>query len=108
MLPPSHPTSSDQVLPSCATVGYIGTDRCGSVFIGAYEYDTASDVSRVSVRMRVPPEGELVTGFAAGADGAMIDIIAAIQLAATSVKATVDVAGRPVVVSLTYIGPLPN
>lgn len=85
----------------------IGTDRCGSVFIGACEYDRQHCVSRVSVRMQVPPDGELVTGAPTGADGAMIDIVAAIEPGSDG-RLTVEVAGKPVTVTLTYIGPLPH
>ena len=85
----------------------LGTDRCGSVFIGRCDYDGERATNRVSVRMTVAPEKELVTGFAAGAEGAIIDIVAAIEEAAARVETTVVVAGRPVTVRLTYIGPLP-
>ena len=85
----------------------IGTDRCGSVFIGACEYDRHHRVSRVSVRMQVPPDGELVTGVPTGAEGATFDITVTIK-AALVVETTVEVAGRPVNVKLTYIGPLPH
>ena len=85
----------------------IGTDCCGSVFFGACEYDRQHRVNRVSVRLRVPPGGELVTGVPTGSDGAMFDIVAAIN-EASGPHATVEVAGRPVTVKLTYIGPLPH
>lgn len=83
----------------------IGTDRCGSVFIGAYDYDKRLRVSRVSIRMQIPPDGELVNGVSAAEAGATIDIEAALDNIQT---ATIDIAGRPVTVTLTYIGPLPN
>lgn len=84
----------------------IGTDRCGGVFIGAIDHDRRQHVSRVSIRMNVPPGGELVNGVAAGTSGATIDIEAALDASRNTM--TVDVAGRPVTVKLTYIGPLPN
>ncbi len=84
----------------------LGTDRCGSIFIGDCEYDTSRAASRIRVRMQVPPLSMLVNGIAAGEDGATIEIEAAIPDAAPT--GTVDVAGLPVSVRLTYIGPLPN
>ncbi len=88
----------------------IGTDRCGSIFIGAIDYDKRLGLSRVSIRIKVPPDGELVNGVAAGAEGTMIGIEAALDCGTNGSAAgvTVDIAGRPVTIALRYIGPLPN
>ncbi len=86
----------------------LGTDRRGSIFMGRYDYDSNAAMAKVSVMLQVAPERELVTGFAAGADGATIEIEAAISEPAAKVETMVDVAGQPVVVTLTYVGPLPN
>lgn len=85
----------------------LGSDR-GGVFMGRYEYDPVHEHNRVHVRMQVPPEGELVTGFSAGPGGAIIDIVAAFERAAPVAAAVVEVAGRPVEIQLTYLAPLPN
>jgi hypothetical protein len=84
----------------------LGTDRCGSVFIGSYDYDKASAKGRVSLRLQFGP-GELVTGLALGEAGAVFEAVAGIEDGG-KVETTVDVAGQPVIVRLTYIGPLPS
>ena len=86
----------------------LGSDRWGGVFMGSYEYDPVQEVSKVHVRIDVPPEGMLVTGFSAGPAGAMIDIVAEFERATPIVTTMVEVAGHPLEVQLTYIGPLPN
>jgi transcriptional regulator with XRE-family HTH domain len=86
----------------------LGSDRWGGVFSGRYEFDTLEAVNKVHVRMQVPPDGELVTGFAAGPAGAILDIVGAFDRAAPVAETTVEVGGRPVDVRLRYLGPLPN
>ena len=86
----------------------LGSDRAGGVFSGSYEYDGVREVNRVHVRIHVPPEGELVTGYAAGPDGAVLDIAGSFERAEPYSKAVIEVAGRPVEITLSYLGPLPN
>lgn len=86
----------------------LGSDRAGAVFAGSYEYDGVNELNKVHVRMQVPPEGELVTGYAAGPDGAVVDIAGNFQRAEPFSKAVIEVAGRPVEITLSYLGPLPN
>lgn len=86
----------------------FGSDRWGGVFAGSYEFDAADESTRVHVRIDVPPNGELVTGFAAGPKGASIDIAGKFDRPAPQSISVVEVAGRPVEVQLTYLGPLPN
>lgn len=86
----------------------LGSDRAGGLFMGSYEYDHVRALNVVHVRMQVPPEGELVTGFAAGPDGAVIDIAGSFERAEPNSKTVVEVAGRPVEITLSYLGPLPN
>ena len=83
----------------------LGTDRCGSVFIGSYDYDMASARGRVCMHLQFGP-GELVTGLTLG-DGGEFDIEAPIQVG-DMIETTVDVAGAPVAIRLTFIGPPPN
>lgn len=86
----------------------LGTDQRGGVFFGEHRYDTTRSADIVALRMRVPPEGELVTGFAAGAGGATIDIVAAIEPSGARAEMSVDVGGSPVSIRLTFIGQLPH
>ncbi|HKZ95410.1 MAG TPA: helix-turn-helix domain-containing protein [Hyphomicrobiaceae bacterium] len=86
----------------------LGSDRWGGVFAGSYEYDPVNETNRMHVRIEVPPEGTLVTGFSAGTKGATLDIVGAFERAAPVASAVVDVGGRPVEIELTYLGPLPT
>lgn len=86
----------------------LGSDRFGGVFMGSYDFDAATGLNSVHLRMHVPPDSMLVTGFVAGADGATIDVIGSFSRAAPVTKALAEVAGRPVEVTMTYLGALPN
>lgn len=85
-----------------------GTDRGGTVFSGSYEFDAVRETNRVHVRLTVPPQGLLVTGFAAGPEGAAIDIVGTCERASPVSTLVVDLAGRPIEVRLTYLAPLPS
>jgi hypothetical protein len=50
----------------------------------------------------------LITGFSAGPAGAVLDIVGAVDGASPLAATVVEVAGTPVNVELTYLGPLPN
>jgi hypothetical protein len=70
-------------------------------------FDPQARTDTVRLRFEVPPGGELITGFAAGPEGAVIDIVGAIDDRVPAPSTMVDVAGSPVSVSLCYLGPLP-
>jgi hypothetical protein len=61
----------------------------------------------VQLRFDVPPEGRLITGFSAGPGGASLDIVGAFEGEAPRIATVIEVAGAPVRVELTYLGPLP-
>lgn len=91
----------------------VGADRTGSAFSGSHCYDTCSGLNRVHLRLEVPPEGELITGFSAGIEGAVVDIVGALRADETegaplSASAIVDIAGRPLEVTLTFLAPPPG
>ena len=86
----------------------FGSDRDGGVFTGSYEFDPVNELNKVHVRMQIPPDGRLVTGYAAGPEGATLDIAGAFERAAPVASISVEAAGRPIEVQLTYLGPLPN
>lgn len=86
----------------------LGSDRLGSVFTGSYMFDPKRRTNVVCVRLRVPDGGVLVTGFAAGADGATLDIHGTFERAAPTSASTVDVVGQPIDVHLTYLGACPH
>jgi hypothetical protein len=85
----------------------MGSDPWGGVFTGSCKFDAARHLSTIELRLDVPPNGELITGFSAGPAGASIDIVAAFEGAAPKLSSVVDVAGRQVRVEITYLGPLP-
>jgi hypothetical protein len=86
----------------------LGSDPWGGVFVGSCEFDAAACISTVRLRFEIPPEGKLITGFNAGPAGAVIDIVGAIADGAPAATTVVEVAGAPVNVELTYLGPLPK
>jgi hypothetical protein len=85
----------------------LGSDPGGAVFTGTYEFDVARQLNRVRLRLDVPPQGTLVTGFCAGPSGATLDIVGAFTGKAET-TAFVQIAGSSLGVQLTYLGPLPN
>jgi transcriptional regulator with XRE-family HTH domain len=86
----------------------LGSDRGGGVFKGSYWFDPVHETNRVHVRLNVPPEGQLVTGFAAGPEGAALDIVGSFERAAPVSAIDIEIDGRALEVQLTYLGPLPN
>ena len=86
----------------------LGSDRWGGVFVGSYEFDPVSERNTVHLRLSVPPDGRLITGFAAGPEGATVDIVGSFERAAPVTKTRAEIAGQPLDVTMTYIGPLPN
>lgn len=85
----------------------LGADRWGGVFSGTYEFDPIAQNDKVRIRIDVPPEGELITGFAAGPGGATLEIVAAVEQRVHSACTRVDIGGEPVDVEFSFIGPLP-
>ncbi|MDX2307866.1 MAG: hypothetical protein NW216_06495 [Hyphomicrobium sp.] len=86
----------------------IGSDRWGGLFEGSYRFDSVHEANHFHVRIKVPPEGELVNGIVAGRDGALLDVVAVLDRATPEAVATVDIGGRPVALRLAYLGPIPN
>lgn len=60
----------------------LGSDPWGGVFTGYCRFDAARRLNTIELRLEVPPNGELITGFSAGPAGARIDIVAAFEGAA--------------------------
>jgi transcriptional regulator with XRE-family HTH domain len=85
----------------------VGSDLWGGKFEGTYRFDTARRTNHFHIRLRVPPDGELVTGLSAGSEGATVEIEAEFEPAGPITTAVVDIAGRPVGLTLAYLGPLP-
>lgn len=86
----------------------LGSDRWGAVFMGSYEFDPVTERNSVHLRLNVPPDGRLITGYAAGPEGATLDIVGSFERAAPKTTAVASLEGAELEVTLTYIGPLPN
>jgi len=86
----------------------LGSDPGGAVFTGTYEFDAARSLNKVRLRVDVPADGVLVTGFAAGASGATLEVVGAFAGAAEDASAFVQIAGAPLGVQIRYLGPLPG
>ena len=44
----------------------FGSDPWGGVFTGSCQFDADWRLNRVQLRLEVPPDGQLITGFSAG------------------------------------------
>ena len=86
----------------------LGSDPLGAVFTGTYEFDPARQLNKVRLRLDVPADGVLVTGFAAGPAGATLDIVGAFAGTSAETTSFIQIAGAPVGVQIRYLGPLPN
>lgn len=84
----------------------LGSDRWGGLFDGSCTLDGATGKERLHVRLTVPPEGMLITGFQAGPQGAVVEIEGEVAHGAGEARVSVTVAGAPVTVKLRYLGPL--
>lgn len=85
----------------------IGSDPNGAVFTGAV--DASGDgIGRADITLTVPPFGELISGFSAGASGAKVRVSATFDPEKLSQRAILSVEGVPVAVSLHYVGALPE
>ncbi len=86
----------------------LGSDPLGAVFSGTYEFDSNRNLNKVRLRLDVAPDGILVTGFAAGPAGATLDVVGAFATAPRDTSAFIQIAGAPLGVQISYLGPLPN
>lgn len=86
----------------------LGSDPLGAVFTGTYEFDAKRQLNRVRLRLDVPPDGVLLTGFAAGPHGATLHVAGAFPGASVDTTAFLQIAGAPMGVEIRYLGPLPN
>lgn len=85
----------------------LGSDCWGGVFSGSYEFDRSLAQNKICLRIELPPESELITGLAAGPDGATIDISAAVGTSSNQ-RSIVEIGGCPVAVEWSFLGPLPD
>lgn len=86
----------------------LGSGRWGGVFRGSLSFDRDTGLNHVHLALEVPPGAELITGFCAGAEGAVVDIVGALRSDGRRAAAVVEVAGAPLEVALTYLAPPPG
>lgn len=84
----------------------IGADRHGGVYAGSQQ-GAGAQLETIGLHLTVPPGGELVTGFVAGAEGATFNILSRLDPTLDRQTATIDLAGCAVELSVSYLGPLP-
>lgn len=85
----------------------IGADRHGGVFNGEPRCALGL-LETLHVELTVPPGGELVTGWVAGAAGASLAIRGRLDPVRDHQSAVVDIGGEAVEVVVSYLGPLPD
>lgn len=105
---PEEPGDDDSLLLALRDGRILGSDRWGGVLLGHCVFDAVSRKHKCSVRLQVPPGGELVTGRAPRPDGDSIDIDADFDDAALSQSGVVDVGGQTVRIELQFKGPVPH
>ena len=86
----------------------LGSGRWGGVFHGSHSFDRSTGLNHIHITLEVPPERCLVTGFCAGAEGALVDIVGAVRSDGRGASAVVEVAGAPLEVALIYLAPPPG
>jgi hypothetical protein len=106
-LPATDQKAAGEALAVFRSGRVMGSDLWGGKFEGTYRFDMARRTNHFHIRLRVPPEGELVTGLSAGREGTTVEITAEFEPAGPINSAVVEIAGRPVDLTLAYLGPLP-
>jgi hypothetical protein len=86
----------------------LGSDPWGGVFTGTYAQCPATGAYQFHVLLNMPPKGKLITGFAAGPDGAQVDIYAAFDAFVRAASSMVTLEGKPLHVTVSFLGPLPD
>ncbi len=86
----------------------FGCDPWGGEIHGCYKFRASDEKTHMQVVLKVPPGGMLITGLEAGEDCAEFEISGSFERADPETRVIVKVAGVPVEVVLSYIGPLPR
>ncbi|MBA4130017.1 MAG: hypothetical protein C0519_01185 [Hyphomicrobium sp.] len=86
----------------------VGSDAGGGKFEGSYRFDSARQTYHFRVWLRVPPEGQLMTGLETGQAGALVEVVADLDRPDPFATTVAHVEGRPLNLTLTYLGPLPG
>jgi transcriptional regulator with XRE-family HTH domain len=84
----------------------VGTDAWGGKFEGRYQFDSARRTYQFSVWLRVPPQGQLVTGMATGDTGGLVEVVANLDRPEPIASTIAHVNGQPLGLTLAYLGPV--
>ncbi len=108
--PPGEPLKPGQAGDGLALLKagrIVGSDGGGGKFEGSYQFDRARGTFHFRVWLRVPPEGQLITGFDTVHAGALVEVVAELDWPDPFASTVAHVAGQPLSLALTYLGPLP-
>ena len=85
----------------------MASDPLGGVYFG--ELEVATDGTRMlRGSADIPPDGELVSGYVAGAEGATVSLSVELGPNILIGRHTVTVGDSTVEVEISYLGPLPE
>jgi hypothetical protein len=84
----------------------MGSDPHGGVYLGSMSQAKPTEAIKLRVRAEIPPEGVLVTGFTASAEGASLAVSGTLDPEAENQRATVNIGDESVAIEVTYLGPL--
>lgn len=86
----------------------FASDRHGGVYSGYGGMKADGRPCRIAMTAAVPAGGELVTGFEGGKEGALTAIFGDFDPVAHRQHAVIHVAGAPLEIDVSYLGPLPS
>lgn len=84
----------------------VGSDPHGGVFRGRCRYDATRGEAVVEVQLAIPPNGELLTGLAAGPGGALLEVSGRFPPSRPASSTVIEIGGATVAVELRFLGPL--
>jgi transcriptional regulator with XRE-family HTH domain len=86
----------------------VGSDAGGGKFEGTYRFDSSRQTFHFRVWLRIPPEGQLMTVLDAGQAGSLVEVVADLERPDPFASTVAHINGRPLNLTLAYLGPLPG
>ncbi len=86
----------------------VGSDAGGGKFEGSYQFDSGRQTFHFRVWLRVPSEGQLMTDLEPANAGSLLEVIADLDRPDPFASTVAHVEGRPLSLTLAYLGPLPG
>jgi transcriptional regulator with XRE-family HTH domain len=84
----------------------VGSDTGGGKFEGSYRFDSTRQTFHFRVWLRVPPQGQLMTGLETKHAGSLLEVVAEFDRPDPFSSTVAHVEGRPLAVTMAYLGPL--